>query len=66
MPVEQLPHWMQAVGQLLPTYWFSRLAIHALGFQTPSLALGYAVLAGYSVVLLGISARVWARSEARA
>ena len=66
MPVEQLPHWMQAVAQFLPTYWFSRLAIHALGFQTPSPALGYAVLAGYTAALLMISARVWARSEARA
>ena len=66
MPVEQLPHWMLGVAQYLPTYWFSRLALHALGFQTPSLVLGYAVLAGYSVVLLAISARVWARSEAKA
>ncbi len=66
MPVDQLPHWMQAVAQYLPTYWFSRLALHALGFQTPSPALGYAVLAGYTAVLLAISARVWARSEARA
>ena len=66
MPVDQLPHWMQAVAQYLPTYWFSRLAIHALGFPTPRPALGYAVLAGYSVALLLLSARVWARSEARA
>ncbi len=66
MPIEQLPHWLQAVAQYLPSYWFSRLALHALDFSTPSLALGYAVLAGYTVVLLGLSARVWALSEAKA
>ncbi len=66
MPIEQLPHWMQAVAQYLPTYWFSRLALHALGFATPAMALGYAVLAGYTAVLLLLSARVWARSGARA
>ncbi len=66
MPVEQLPHWMQGVAQYLPTYWFSRLALHALGFSTPSPAWGYAVLAGYTIVLLALSARVWARSEAQA
>ncbi len=65
-PVEQLPHWMQAVASYLPTYWFSRLALHTLGFATPAAALGYAALAGYTVVLLLMSARVWARSEARA
>lgn len=66
MPIDELPHWMQDVAQYLPTYWFSRLALHALHFPTPSLALGYAVLAGYTIVLLVVSARVWARSEAKA
>ncbi len=66
VPVDQLPHWLQAVANYLPTYWFSRLALHALAFPTPRLALGYAALAGYTLVLLFASARVWARSEARA
>ncbi len=66
VPVEQLPQWLKMVANYMPTYWFSRLALHSLTFPTPSLALGYAVLAGYTVVLLGLSARVWARSEAKA
>ena len=66
MPIEQLPHWLQGVAHYLPSYWFSRLALHALHFPAPSPALGYAVLAGYTVVLLGLSARVWAASEAKA
>ncbi len=75
MPVEQLPHWLQAVAQYLPTYWFSRLALHAVfspaelvafGSKPTSTLLAYAVLAGYTVVLLGISARLWAVSEAKA
>jgi ABC-2 type transport system permease protein len=66
MPIEQLPNWLQAVAHYLPSYWFSRLALHVLGFPTPALWVGYAVLAGYTVVFLAISARIWASSEAKA
>ena len=66
VPIENLPHWLQGVAHYLPTYWMSRLALHAFGFPTPRLALGYAVLAGYTVVLLGLSVQAWTRSEARA
>ncbi len=66
VPIEQLPHWMQHIAQYLPTYWFSRLALHTLHFPAPAPGLGYAVLAGYTVVLLAACVRVWARSEARA
>lgn len=66
MPIEQLPHWLQSIAHYLPSYWFSRLALHALGFATPSLWVAYSVLAGYAVVFLGISARIWATSEAKA
>ncbi len=66
MPVAQLPHFLQTFARYLPSYWFSRLALHALSFPTPSLMLGYAVLAGYTALFLGLSAWSWARSEARA
>lgn len=66
MPIEQLPNWLQGVAHYLPSYWFSRLALHALGFATPSLWMAYSVLAGYAVLFLGLSARIWAVSEARA
>jgi ABC-2 type transport system permease protein len=66
MPVEQLPHWLQNVAHYLPSYWFSRLALHALGFLTPSPWVAYAVLAGYTLVFLVSSARIWATSEAKA
>ncbi len=66
MPMENLPQWLQSVAHYLPSYWFSRLALHALGYATPSPVLAYAVLAGYTAVLLAFSARVWAVSEAKA
>ncbi len=66
MPIENLPQWLQGVAHYLPSYWFSRLALHALHYATPSPVLAYAVLAGYTVVLLALSARVWAVSEAKA
>lgn len=66
MPVEQLPLWLQSVAHYLPSFWFSRLALRALDFPAPSRTLAYAVLAAYTMVLLGLSARIWARSEANA
>nr|WP_255424364.1 ABC transporter permease [Acidipila sp. EB88] len=66
VPVELLPKWMQSFAQYLPTFWFSRLALHVFGFTGYSMLVGYGVLATYTVVLLGISARVWRVSEARA
>jgi len=66
MPISNLPQWLQGVAHYLPSYWFSRLALHALGYATPSPVLAYAVLAGYTAVLLVLSAWMWAVSEAKA
>ena len=66
MPVSNLPQWLQTVAHFLPSYWFSRLALGALGYLHPQYGLAYAVLAGYTAVFLFISARLWAASEAKA
>ncbi len=66
LPVSRLPHFFQSLAQWLPSYWFSRLALGALGFPAERTGVAYAVLAAYTLVFLFASARVWARSEARA
>ncbi len=66
MPVSDLPHALQSVAHFLPTYWFSRLALHTVHLSSASEPLGYAVLAAYTVGLLLLSARMWSRSEAKA
>ena len=65
-PVEQLPHVLQVFAHVLPSYWFSRIALHALGQGSGAAWTAYAVLAGYTVASLGLSAKVWAASEAKA
>lgn len=66
MPVDMLPHWLQQVAHVLPSYYFSRLALRALGYSTVSPLLCWGVLAGYTVVLLAMCAFIFHRSEARA
>jgi ABC-2 type transport system permease protein len=36
MPIEMLPQWLQHVAHVLPSYYFSRLALHALGYSAVS------------------------------
>jgi ABC-2 type transport system permease protein len=66
MPIEVLPHWLQQVAHFLPSYYFSRLALGSLGYATISPLLSWSVLAGYTVLLLGLCALVFHRAEARA
>lgn len=66
MPIEVLPHWLQQVAHLLPSYYFSRLALGTLGYSTVAPLLCWGVLAGYTVALLAICSFVFHRSEARA
>lgn len=66
MPIEVLPHWLQQVAHGLPSYYFSRLALHALGYSTTAPALCYAVLAAYTAGLLGLCIFVFRRGEAQA
>ncbi len=66
MPIEVLPQWLQHTAHVLPSYYFSRLALRSLGASSVSPLLCWSVLAGYTVLLLGCCAFVFHRSEARA
>ena len=66
MPIEMLPQWLQHVAHVLPSYYFSRLALHALGYSAVSPLLSWSVLAGYTVALLALCTLIFRRSEARA
>jgi ABC-2 type transport system permease protein len=66
LPVEYLPHWLQQVAHVLPSYYFSRLALRAFGYSNASPLLCWGVLAAYTVALLACCAFVFRRSEARA
>jgi ABC-2 type transport system permease protein len=66
MPVDVLPHWLQHLAHVLPSYYFSRLALHTFGYSAVSPLLSWSVLATYTLVLLALCGIVFRHSEARA
>jgi ABC-2 type transport system permease protein len=66
MPVRNLPHWMQAVAPALPTYHLAQIALATFGFAPATgMALHWAVLGGFTVLMLGAAWITFLRSEAR-
>jgi ABC-2 type transport system permease protein len=67
MPVSVLPPWLQAVAHGLPTYHLAQLALATFGFAPVGrMPLHAAVLAGFTVLMLGAAWITFVRSEARA
>lgn len=67
MPVSQLPHWLQAAAPALPTYHLAEIALAAFGFAPAAgMALHWAVLGGFTVLMLAAAWIIFLRSEARA
>jgi ABC-2 type transport system permease protein len=66
MPIETLPHWLQIVAHGLPSFWFSRAALHALGYSSESQLIAWSVLGGYTVVFLLVAAIIFRRQESQA
>jgi ABC-2 type transport system permease protein len=63
MPLEVLPEWFQAIAPLLPSYHFSRLTLHTLGYFNDPEARSWAMLVGYAVVFALAGASVFRRQE---
>jgi ABC-2 type transport system permease protein len=67
MPVRALPHWLQAVAPVLPTYHLAQLALAIFGFAPATgMALHWAVLGGFTVLMLTAAWITFVRSEAKA
>lgn len=67
MPVSVLPHWLQAVAPVLPTYHLAQIALAAFGLAPMTgMALHWAVLAGFTLLMLGAAWITFLRSEAKA
>jgi len=67
MPVRNLPHWMQALAPALPTYHLAQIALATFGFAPAAgMALHWAVLAGFTVLMLGAAWITFLKSEAKA
>jgi ABC-2 type transport system permease protein len=67
MPVSNLPHWMQAVAPALPTYHLAQIALAIFGFAPATgMALHWAVLGGFTLLMLAAAWFTFLRSEAKA
>jgi ABC-2 type transport system permease protein len=64
MPLEALPNWLQAIAPILPSYHFSRLALHTLGYFNESEALSWGWLALYTLVFAAAGTWLFRRQEA--
>lgn len=66
MPVEALPSWWQRGAVLLPPYHYGRLALAAIGIDSPyALGLHVLSLAAFTVIVLGAAWFFLHRAEER-
>jgi ABC-2 type transport system permease protein len=67
MPVSMLPHWLQALAPALPTYHLAQIAFATFGLAPPNgMALHWAVLGGFTLLMLAAAWITFLRSEAKA
>ncbi|HEY7889470.1 MAG TPA: ABC transporter permease [Steroidobacteraceae bacterium] len=67
MPVSMLPHWLQAVAPALPSYHLAQIAFASVGLAPAAgMALHWAVLGGFTLLMLVAAWITFLRSEAQA
>ena len=67
IPLRMLPHWLQSVAPMLPTYHLSQLMLRVFGYQNQtSLASHVVGLCGFTLLMLGICWTVFQRAEQNA
>lgn len=67
MPVKYLPHWMQRIAPVLPTYHLSQLMLRIFGYGDGSAASTHWFgLAGFTMVMVGVSWLIFNRTQQNA
>src|SRR5271170_4341330 len=67
MPLTHMPHWLQHVAPLLPTYHLSQLMLGIFHYgDSMSLTTHWNALIGFTLVMLGISRLIFHRKEQNA
>jgi ABC-2 type transport system permease protein len=67
MPIEILPHWLQKIAPLLPTYHYAQLALNVFGYARSGATLvHWEALAGFTCIMLGTAWLIFTRGEAQA
>ena len=63
IPLEALPHWLQTIAPVWPTWHLGQLAIHDIGFKMRWTVAGHVIwLACFSVACLGLALLLFRRS----
>jgi ABC-2 type transport system permease protein len=65
VPLKYMPHWLQHIAPLLPTYHLAQLMVGVYGYQESgsSLMSHWNALAGFTLVMLGLFWLVFQRKE---
>jgi ABC-2 type transport system permease protein len=67
VPIKFMPHWLQGIAPLLPTYHLSQLMLSIFHYNdTMSLSTHWNALVGFALVMLGLSWLVFHRKEQNA
>jgi ABC-2 type transport system permease protein len=67
MPIRFLPHWVQHIAPMLPTYHLSQLMLNIFGYADgASIASHWTSLAGFTMLMLGASWIIFNRSQQNA
>jgi len=65
--LKYLPHWVQNIGRALPTYHLSQLMFRIFGYDDGSPMSGHWFgLAGFTMVMLGVSWLIFNRTQQNA
>ncbi|QEE30068.1 ABC transporter permease [Terriglobus albidus] len=66
MPLSVLPHWLQKVAPVWPTYHLAQIALGGIGFDRQGSVAGHvAALAGFTVLMLGLAMVLFRRNAAK-
>jgi len=66
MPIDTLPHWLQSIAPLWPSYHLAQIALNGIGFPTNgSFGVHLAALALFTCIMLSAAIFVFRRSSAR-
>src|SRR6266851_3019477 len=67
MPIQHLPHWLQRVAPVLPTYHLAQLMLRIFGYgDHTSIASHWFGLAGFTMLMLGTSWLIFNRAQQNA
>jgi ABC-2 type transport system permease protein len=68
IPLQYLPHWLQKIAPLMPTYHLDQLMLGVYGYQQQgsSAMVHWNALAGFTLVMLGLAWIVFYRKEQNA